>query len=561
MSGSAPGRREVAYRVFAAEFDDAEFAYSESDEERAPNYVVTPTGARVNRLFAVGVLTEVDDVNPEMVRGRVVDPTGAFVSYAGQYQPDALAFLERADPPTFVALSGKARTFEPDDADVIYSSVRPESVNAVDADTRDRWVVTAAERTLDRIGVIAAAIEAELTGDELRAALAEAGVDDRLADGVALALEYYDTSPSYLGALRETALSAVRVVADERSEAVRLGVPPADAGGPEATTAADLATLDLAGLPTTPVDTAGDEAGDGAATTTDDGESIDVTESQEPAETTAAGASSEPGPTATGAEPAAVDGTDADAAETPDTGPGLEAAETVDAATATDDPVTATATDDGGTTTPSDDSDTTTPTDDPDTTTPTDDPDVESSEPGEFDPGEFEMDEETRQSVEEEYGTEFSTADEVASADVEGRAPDADVDESGTAGGTDAPGAGEAGGAGDDTADESATGASDGTGEDTATVGTADDGTADDGTAPVEANDDDGGSAGAADLEEAVMEAMETVGDEGGAEREAIVAAVVEAHGADPAAVEAAIEDALMSGRCYEPAEGTLKAI
>jgi RPA family protein len=543
MSGSAPGRREVAYRVFAAEFDDAEFAYSESDEERAPNYVVTPTGARVNRLFAVGVLTEVDDVNPEMVRGRVVDPTGAFVTYAGQYQPDALAFLERADPPTFVALSGKARTFEPDDADVVYSSVRPESVNAVDANTRDRWVVTAAERTLDRIGVVAAAIESGLAGDELRAALAEAGVDERLADGVALALEYYDTTPSYLGALRKTALSAVRVVADERSEAARLEVPPADAGGPEATTAADLATLDLAGLPTTPVDTAGDEAGDGAATTTDDGESIDVSESPEAAETRAAGASSDPGPTATGAagaEPGSVDDTDADAAETPDTGPGLEATEAVDAATATDDS---------------------------DTTTPPDDPDTESSEPGEFDPGEFEMDEETRQSVEEEYGTEFSTADEVASADVEGRAPDADVDESGPADGTDAPGAGEAGGAGDDTdaaADvESATGASDGTGdgEETPTVGTADDGTADDGTATVEANDDDGGLAGAADLEEAVMEAMETVGDEEGAEREAIVAAVVEGHGADPAAVEAAIEDALMSGRCYEPADGTLKAI
>ena len=106
---SGPGRREVAYRLFAAEFDDAEFSYSESDEERAPNYVVTPTGGRVNRLFAVGVLTEVEDVNPEMVRGRVVDPTGAFVTYAGQYQPDALAFLERTNPPVFVALSGRRR--------------------------------------------------------------------------------------------------------------------------------------------------------------------------------------------------------------------------------------------------------------------------------------------------------------------------------------------------------------------------------------------------------------------------------------------------------------------
>ena len=38
------GRREVAYRLFAAEFEDADFSYSESDEERAPNYVVSPTG-------------------------------------------------------------------------------------------------------------------------------------------------------------------------------------------------------------------------------------------------------------------------------------------------------------------------------------------------------------------------------------------------------------------------------------------------------------------------------------------------------------------------------------
>ncbi|MDL0136951.1 hypothetical protein PNQ20_08805, partial [Halobacterium salinarum] len=134
-------RREVAYRLFAAEFDDADFSYAESDEERAPNYVVTPTGARVNRLFVVGVLTAVEAVNDDVVRARVVDPTGAFVVYAGQYQPEALAALEAAETPSFVAVTGKARTFEPDDADVVYTSVRPETVSEVDADTRDRWVV------------------------------------------------------------------------------------------------------------------------------------------------------------------------------------------------------------------------------------------------------------------------------------------------------------------------------------------------------------------------------------------------------------------------------------
>ena len=133
---SGPGTREVAYRLFATEFEDSELSYSESDEERAPNYVVTPTGLRLNRLFAVGVLTEVERINNNTLRGRIVDPTGAFVTYAGQYQPEAQAFLDSADSPSFVAITGKARTFEPEDSDRIFTSVRPESLSEVDADPR-----------------------------------------------------------------------------------------------------------------------------------------------------------------------------------------------------------------------------------------------------------------------------------------------------------------------------------------------------------------------------------------------------------------------------------------
>ena len=86
-------------------------------------------------------------------------------------------------------------------------------------------------------------------------------------------------------------------------------------------------------------------------------------------------------------------------------------------------------------------------------------------------------------------------------------------------------------------------------------------------SAPADAGDEeaaetdaDEGSADV-DLEDAVMDAMESVGDGDGADREALVAAVVDEHGVDPEAVEDAIQDALMSGRCYEPADGTLKAI
>ncbi|PSP68923.1 hypothetical protein BRC85_00200 [Halobacteriales archaeon QS_1_69_70] len=549
MSGSAPGRREVAYRVFAAEFDDATVAYSESDEERAPNYVVTPTGARANRLFAVGVLTAVEDVNPEMVRGRVVDPTGPFVTYAGQYQPDALAFLERAEPPTFVALTGKARTFEPDDGDAVYSSVRPESVNAVDADTRDRWVVTAAERTLTRIGVVAAALEAEPTGDRLRAALEEAGVDERLADGVALAVEHYGTTPAYLDALRETALDAVRVVAGERDEAGQLDVQPAAAGGPAA---ADLASVDLSGLPTTPVEAASTDADVGGPATSADAASMDAAETEE--QEKAASAADTEADTGPGAVDTGEPG-DADAA--PDADAAAEADVDAERETAAAPDVDAEAAD-----APDADAD-------PADTEPAD----TGTGPGDFEGGEFDLDEETRQDVEEEYGTEFSTADEVESADDAAGAaaddtaaaePDAVAESDVDAGdpddvageASDDAAAGDAAPASAATEGAATGGAGEVTPEDAADETTAED-AADESMTEAPAD----GAAAEGDLEDAVMAAMETVGDGEGTDRAALVDAVVEAEGVDRDEVEAAIEDALMSGRCYEPDEGTLKAI
>ena len=144
--------REVARRVFASEFNDSTYAFKESDDERAPNYALLPTGDRANRVFVVGTLTETEDVgdDSEYWRGRVVDPTGTFFVYAGQYQPEAASVLRETEPPAYVAVVGKPRTYETDDG-TVNVSVRPESIAVVDDDTRDRWVVETAERTLERI--------------------------------------------------------------------------------------------------------------------------------------------------------------------------------------------------------------------------------------------------------------------------------------------------------------------------------------------------------------------------------------------------------------------------
>lgn len=159
-------QREVAKRAFATEFNAATLTFSESDEEMAPQYVLLPTGERMNRLFAVGTLTEVEDVGDEgeYWRGRVIDPTGTFFVYAGQYQPEAMAALQQASVPEHVAVVGKPRTYDTDEGDVNVS-VRPEYVVGVGDNERQRWIVETAAQTLDRID----AFEAGSTGDVTRA--------------------------------------------------------------------------------------------------------------------------------------------------------------------------------------------------------------------------------------------------------------------------------------------------------------------------------------------------------------------------------------------------------
>ena len=145
-------QRQVAYRVFSGEFNEATYSFRESDDERAPVFALLPTGAAANRVFAVGTLTETEDVgtDDEYWRGRLVDPVGTFFVYAGRYQDDAMEYLKTAETPSYTAITGKPRIYETDDGDVNVS-LRPEAVATVDAVTRQRWVVETADRTLERV--------------------------------------------------------------------------------------------------------------------------------------------------------------------------------------------------------------------------------------------------------------------------------------------------------------------------------------------------------------------------------------------------------------------------
>jgi RPA family protein len=144
--------REVAHRVFAAEFKESNLQAKEGQDQYSPQYLITPTGAKCNRVFIVGTLTEKEDVGTdnEFWRGRIVDPTGAFFVTAGQYQPEAAQVLAKTTPPEFIAVIGKPNTFTTKEGNML-TSIRAESLQIVDAATRDRWVVDTAKLTMARL--------------------------------------------------------------------------------------------------------------------------------------------------------------------------------------------------------------------------------------------------------------------------------------------------------------------------------------------------------------------------------------------------------------------------
>jgi RPA family protein len=574
---SGAGRREVAYRLFAAEYDDADLSYSESDEERAPNYVVTPTGARINRLFVVGVLTEVETVGDDVLRARVVDPTGAFVLYAGQYQPDEQAFLDTVETPAFVAVTGKARTFQPDDSDRVYTSVRPESISEVDAETRDRWTVGTAEQTLHRVREFATALSLEERGDELEGRLVEDGADEGLAAGIALALDHYGTSPGYLAAVREMALDAARLVAGEIDEVDPVSVPT-DVDGTDLD-ALERATPGASGAVEVTDDGDGSPAPGPATTETSVGSAA-----KEDATGGAVGNSDAASGRSTGtAEPTGGGDSTGTGSETGDAGrtvPDTDTGGTVDPTTGTD----------GVEATPGGDAEADTAPDDG-----TAEAGAEADEIGDFDPGEFELDEEEREEIETEYGTEFQSGTEVeepGEADIETPAPegggtDEDVPGSetameatattpdGTPERTDDPVAGDTGTPGEPANGPEPDGEPDLTdrpGQATEASSSVDDDPGDgasvdepepagDPTQTADSSADDDVEATDTDLEDATVEAMVELDDGDGVDRGDVVDAVVERYGSSPADVEEAIQDALMDGRCYEPDDDTLKPI
>ncbi len=179
--------REPAWRVFSAEYNSSKH-YIKATEPKKPSYVITPLGAKISRLFVVGVLTEVRLITDEIVKARVADQTGAFYILAGKFNPESRQVLETVKVPQFLAVVGKVNVFKPDE-ETMYLSIVPERVKVVKEVLRDYWVFDTARRLKIRIDAMNEALKMD---SPTVGALVDLGFSRKLAEGIVAAIEKYE---------------------------------------------------------------------------------------------------------------------------------------------------------------------------------------------------------------------------------------------------------------------------------------------------------------------------------------------------------------------------------
>ncbi len=150
--------REPAWRVLAQEFS-ASVEEEKGVGERAASYLLSPLGARMNRVLLAGVLSSAEPVgrDPEnpLYRARIQDPTGMVPVTAGGFQPRAMAALREITSPTPAIVVGKVNLFRGRDG-TSYASVRAETVRPASPDEVRGHLADAVEQTAERVRLVRA---------------------------------------------------------------------------------------------------------------------------------------------------------------------------------------------------------------------------------------------------------------------------------------------------------------------------------------------------------------------------------------------------------------------
>jgi uncharacterized protein len=215
--------REPAWRVSARELESS-LEEEKGSGERAAGYVLSPFGARMNRVVVAGSLSPAEPIGRDEAqtfwRARLSDPTGAVAVTAGSFQPRAMAQLRAAREPRPAIVIGKVHLYRGRDA-VGYVSVRAEGVRSVSENDERAMIADMVRQTFDRLDLVERLEKAPSTSsEELRAEGVPAG-------WILAAQESLRRYPNIdRPAFRRELGPAVRRVAGESGPVVSTSEPP-----------------------------------------------------------------------------------------------------------------------------------------------------------------------------------------------------------------------------------------------------------------------------------------------------------------------------------------------
>lgn len=185
--------RETAWRVFSTELN-ASTLEIRATEEKSPSYVISPLGAKINRVLIAGVMTEKENVgtpDDPRWRARIQDVSGSFYLSIGMYQPEALAAMVDIDTPCYVAAVGRVKTYTNND-NKVFVNVRPEHITVIDENIRKEWLLETAKSTWKRLTNTKRALNA---GDATVNDLIALGMSSFEAENIVYALDNYGQVP------------------------------------------------------------------------------------------------------------------------------------------------------------------------------------------------------------------------------------------------------------------------------------------------------------------------------------------------------------------------------
>ena len=212
MTGT-PVRRETAWRVFANELSTSTLEIKAA-EEKAPSYLVSPLGAKMNRVLIAGTLVEKTNSGTDdepMWRARVEDVGGQFYLNIGRFQPEAAAAMAGIEPPCYVAAVGRVRAYTPEGGRTMVS-VRPEHIIQIDEGTLNEWLLEAAQSAWTRLKWMKKVVSVE---DAKVPDLIAMGMNPTQAEGMLYALDNYGSMPNSESYLK-TIQNALRRILPEK---------------------------------------------------------------------------------------------------------------------------------------------------------------------------------------------------------------------------------------------------------------------------------------------------------------------------------------------------------